>query len=153
MKKPTPKKRIRCKPYDDEWHPTIAAGLARIGKTNAEIADYFGVNKDTIYTWQKKHHKFKESLKRNKDFIDFFVEDSLLKRACGYKHPEDKIFNNNGEEMIVKTTKHYPPDTTAAIFWLKNRQPDKWREKKIVENHNRDIIVDSEKDKEALEDV
>ena len=47
----------------------------------------------------------------------------------GYEHKEDKIFNNNGEALVVGTTKYYAPDTTAAIFWLKNRQPELWRDK------------------------
>jgi hypothetical protein len=63
------------------------------------------------------------------------VASKLFHRAIGYEHPEDKIFNNNGEEMVVPTIKHYPPDTTAAIFWLKNRQPDKWRDRQEIDNN------------------
>ncbi len=53
----------------------------------------------------------------------------MYERATGYSHAEDKIFNDGGEPLIVPTTKHYPPDATSAIFWLKNRQPAKWRDK------------------------
>ena len=58
----------------------------------------------------------------------------LYKRAIGYEHDEDKIFNNQGEPLIVPTTKHVQPDTTAAIFWLKNRQPARWRDKQEIEH-------------------
>jgi len=57
------------------------------------------------------------------------VVRSLFQRACGYSHPEDKIFQHEGNPVVVPTTKHYPPDATSAIFWLKNRDPANWRDK------------------------
>jgi hypothetical protein len=51
----------------------------------------------------------------------------LFERAKGYSHPEDKIFNNNGEPLIIPTVKHYPPETAACVVWLANRQPNKWK--------------------------
>jgi len=71
-------------------------------------------------------------LKRGKDKADTNVIESLYRRAIGYSHPEDKIFNNNGKALIVPTTKHYAPDTTAAIFWLKNRRPEEWRDRQEI---------------------
>ena len=92
------------------------------------MAEFFGVNPDTWHEWKKVHSEFSEALRDWKVEADSRVERSLYERATGYSHPEDKIFNDDGEPLIVPTVKHYPPDTTAAIFWLKNRQKDRWRD-------------------------
>lgn len=106
-----------------------AAKLCTLGATDEQLADFFGVCEQTINGWKKKHPAFLESINSAKLDLDASVERSLYQRATGYSHPEDKIFNNNGEPLIVPTRKEYPPDPTSMIFWLKNRQPDKWREK------------------------
>lgn len=98
------------------------------------MADFFGVTEKTLNNWKKAHPSFFQSLKQAKDELDSRVVRSLFERATGYSHPEDKIFNDNGTPLVVPTTKHYPPDATSAIFWLKNRQPDAWRDKSSVEN-------------------
>ena len=96
--------------------------LAEKGFTDKEMANAVGVTEQTINNWKKQQPKFFESLKDWKKEADRNVERSLYERACGYEHPEDKIFNANGEPLVVPTTKHYPPDTSAMIFWLKNRK-------------------------------
>lgn len=104
--------------------------LALLGATDKQIADFFGVCEDTITEWKKKHPKFSLSLKDGKVEADNQVKKSLFHRANGYSHKEDKIFcNKDGEVTTVETVKHYAPDTTACIFWLKNRQPKDWRDK------------------------
>lgn len=103
--------------------------LATRGWTDAEMAEFFLVNPDTWHEWKKAHPEFSESLKDWKIEADSKVERSLYERATGYEHEEDKIFQYEGRPVVVPTVKHYPPDTPAAIFWLKNRQPDKWRDK------------------------
>jgi hypothetical protein len=108
--------------------------LAKRGWTDKEMSDFFEVNEATWNRWKDKHPEFCKSLKDWKLEADSKVERSLYERATGYKAPEDKIFNHNGEPMVVPTTKHYPPDTTAAIFWLKNRKKEEWRDKQEVEN-------------------
>lgn len=52
----------------------------------------------------------------------------------GYSHKSVKIFMPAGKDAPVYADfiEHFPPDTTAMIFWLKNRQPDKWRDKRDV---------------------
>lgn len=119
--------------YSDTM-PARAYKLCReAGLTDEQLATAFGVSEDTINEWKLKHPEFSESLKRGKDDFDLGrVEKSLLHRALGYSHPEDKIFNDNGTPLIVPTTKHYPPDTTAMIFWLKNRQPQRWRDSQNI---------------------
>ena len=106
-----------------------AQELCFIGYTDEQLAKFFGVAKSTINKWKHDFPEFSDSLKEGKAVADGRVARSLFERACGYSHPEDKIFNNNGEEMIVRTMKHYPPDSTSMIFWLKNRQREHWRDK------------------------
>jgi transcriptional regulator with XRE-family HTH domain len=110
-----------------------ALKLCRLGATDEELADFFGVSKQTLYNWQKARGEFLDSIKKGKLFSDAEVADKLFKRATGYEHPEDDIRAINGEIVITPTVKHYPPDTGAAIFWLKNRQSSKWRDKPEAE--------------------
>lgn len=100
-----------------------------LAATDAELADFFEVKEQTINNWKKAHPEFFESLTAGKEKADANVGQRLYERAMGYSHPEEKIFNNKGEILRAETTKHYPPDTAAAIFWLKNRQRDRWRDR------------------------
>jgi DNA-binding XRE family transcriptional regulator len=108
--------------------------LTLLGATDAQLADFFGVTEQTFNAWKKSHPEFLESITRGKDLADAEIAAALYHRAKGYTHPEDKIFNNNGQEMVVPTIKHYPPDTQAASLWLRNRQPGRWRDKQQVEH-------------------
>lgn len=101
--------------------------LAGFGLIDTEIADYLGIVESTFYKWKNDYPEFSEALKTGKLKADAKVIKSLHKRALGYKHPEDKIFIQEGSTIVVPTIKHYPPDTTAIIYWLSNRQPDKWK--------------------------
>lgn len=114
-------------------YANIAKNLCLLGATDEEIASAFLVSETTVNNWKKKYIEFSLALKEGKQIADAKVAQSLFNRALGYSHEEDKIFNDQGVPLIVPTVKHYPPDTTAAIFWLKNRQPAKWREKQEVE--------------------
>lgn len=109
-----------------------AEKLCLLGATDIQIADFFGVTEQTINNWKHEHPEFFESLKRGKLDADAKVAESLYNRALGYSHAEDDIKVCDKDIVITPTVKHYPPDTTAAIFWLKNRQSKKWRDK--VEN-------------------
>jgi hypothetical protein len=121
-----------------------AEKLCTLGLTDAELATFFEVSEVTLNAWKTKHPEFLKSLKVGKEEADTRVERSLYHRAIGYSHPEDKIFNDSGEPMIVPTTKHYPPDTTAAIFWLKNRKTAEWRDKQDHE-HSGSVTVNINK--------
>lgn len=110
-----------------------AEKLCLLGSTDKDMADFFEVDESTINRWKIEYPEFCESIKRGKISADANVASRLYKRAIGYEHDEDKIFNNNGEPLIVPTIKHVQPDTTAAIFWLKNRQPARWRDKQEVD--------------------
>lgn len=103
--------------------------LCLLGATDKDLSDFFGASEQTINAWKQQHPEFLESLKSGKIEADAVIAQKLFHRAKGYEHEEDYITQYQGEPIIVPTVKHYPPDTTAAIFWLKNRQPDKWRDK------------------------
>lgn len=112
--------------------------LCLLGATDKDMADFFNVSEQTINTWKKRHRAFLESIKNGKDHADAEVASKLFHRATGYEHPEDDIRVLNGEIVTTPTTRHYPPDTTAAIFWLKNRQPQKWRDKQEIDHKSTD---------------
>jgi hypothetical protein len=106
-----------------------AAKLCALGATDAQLADFFQVSVSTVNLWKSQHPKFSESIKVPKSQADDRVEQSLYRRAMGYEHDETDIRAVAGELVMTPIRKHYPPDTTAAIFWLKNRRPAEWREK------------------------
>lgn len=114
--------------YREEYNEQ-AEKLCRLGATDADLADFFKVNVDSIHEWKKVHPSFSDALKRGKEEADNQVVRSLYQRAIGYNHPEDKFFMANGKVVTQRTTKHYPPDPVSMIFWLKNRRPEQWREK------------------------
>ncbi len=116
------------KEYDEQ-----AYKLCLLGATDKEMADFFNVKEQTINNWKKDHPVFFESIKRGKIIADANVAERLYTRATGYEQKTDKIFQFQGEPVIVPTIEHIPPDTGAAIFWLKNRKKDQWRDKQDMD--------------------
>jgi len=114
--------------YQPEY-PEQAFKLCLLGATDKDLASFFCVEESTINNWKLAHPEFLEAIKGGKDEADANVAKSLYQRALGYSHPEIDIRVANGEIVETPITKHYPPDATSAIFWLKNRQRDKWRDK------------------------
>lgn len=106
---------------------------ARDGLTDEQIAKNMDISTSTLYNWKKAHLEILEALKRGKDVVDIEVENALLKRALGYEYIEYSEEHSDDGIKIKKTTKQVVPDTTAQIFWLKNRRPDLWRDKRDVE--------------------
>lgn len=115
--------------YDPEKYPEQARKLCLLGATDAEMAEFFGVSEVTVNAWKGKHPEFLKSIKEGKLAADSDVASRLYERAMGYSHSAVKIFQYEGAPVEVDYTEHYPPDATSMIFWLKNRQPDRWREK------------------------
>lgn len=109
-------------------------GWARDGLTDKQIAEKIGISKQTFYDWKKKYADFSDALKNGKEVIDRQVENSLLKRALGYEYEEvsEKFEGGILTERKV-TKKQVVPDTTAQIFWLKNRKPSVWRDRAQVD--------------------
>lgn len=123
-------------PAINEWVEKIC----KLSATDEELAEFLAVDVATINRWKKEHPEFCESIKKGKEYADANVADRLYQRAMGYEHDhvELKVVTlpgkNAGSEVEeVKVRKVYPPDSTAAIFWLKNRKPKQWREKQEVE--------------------
>ena len=108
--------------------------LCLLGAIDKDLADFFEVEESTINNWKHDFPEFLESIKKGKRKADANVAERLYKKAMGYQHKEDKIFQYEGQPVIVPTMKKYAPDTTAAIFWLKNRQPKAWREKQEIKH-------------------
>jgi len=113
-----------------------ARKLCLLGATDADMARFFEVSESTLNLWKQEHPSFSESLKAGKELADATIAESLYQRAKGYSHPEDDIrtitlpAGGGSEIVITPTIKHYPPDATSMIFWLKNRRPDLWRDKR-----------------------
>ena len=107
--------------------------LCLLGHTDEELAKFFKVSETTINNWKKEHKEFYLALKEGKEIADANVAASLYRRANGYSHPDVDIKVIDGQIVQTELTKYYPPDATSAIFWLKNRQPKKWRDKQVTE--------------------
>lgn len=130
----------------------LVEGWARDGLTDEQIAKNLGISRDTFYSYKKQYSDFSYALKKGKEVIDFEVENALLKRALGYEYAEvtqERIIQKDeyGKvitdihgfpiyKMVVTKTvkKEVAPDTTAQIFWLKNRKPKEWRDKQDIEH-------------------
>lgn len=105
---------------------TLLQGWARDGLTNEQIAKNMGVGLSTLYSYQKRYSVIAEALKKGKEVADYEVENALYRRAIGCTVME--IVEIDGEK-VKEITKTVPPDTAAVFIWLKNRRPDKWRDK------------------------
>lgn len=121
-------------------------GWARDGLTDDQIAHNMGVRRETLYAWCKKYPNISNTLKKGKEVVDREVENALLQKALGFKETVQKAIKckevkyDNGKRISEKEHIEYaeeevyvPPDTTAQIFWLKNRRPDKWKDKQDVQ--------------------
>lgn len=115
-------------------------GWARDGLSNEQIAHNMGITFQTLYKWQDKYSELREALKKGKEVVDREVENAMLKRALGYEYDEvtqepvtDKDTGITEMRVTKRVTKQIAPDVTAQIFWLKNRKPDEFRDKRDVE--------------------
>ncbi len=127
---------------------TLIEGWARDGLNDEQIAKNIGIATSTLYEWKERFAEFAEALKKGKEVVDIEVENALLKRALGHqvveetkealRHPEtdQPLVDSSGNSIMVVTkqiTKNVPPDVTAQIFWLKNRKPSVWRDRKDID--------------------
>lgn len=117
--------------------------LAELGATDREVADFFEVDERTLNRWKHQHAEFCQSLKVGKETADARVEQSLYRRALGYSHDAVKIFMpaGAGKPVYAPFVEQHAPDTTAAIFWLKNRKPAEWRDK-VEQIHSGSIGIE-----------
>lgn len=117
-----------------------ARKLCLLGFTDKQLAVFFGVNESTINRWKDKYPEFCKSIKSGKVVADAQVTESLFNRATGIEVTEVEV-RDDGKKKVKRVTKRpIPPDTTAQIFWLKNRQPELWRDKPTVENSAQEAV-------------
>lgn len=117
-----------------------AEKLCKLGATDMEVADFFDVDVRTLYRWKGENAAFCQALKAGKEVADERVERSLYARANGYEHDEVDIRVVQGGIVQTPIRKYYPPDTTACIFWLKNRKPAEWRDK-VEQEHSGSVQI------------
>ena len=128
---------------------TQAEKLCKLGATLFDIAQFFEVSTRTISRWMNEHEDFCLAIKVGGAPADERVIASLFHRATGYSFESEKIFNFQGEIVRAATTEHVPPDATAAIFWLKNRRPAEWRDRKEMTGADgKDLIPEKRDDLE-----
>lgn len=115
-------------------------GWARDGLSDEQIAHNIGINKGTLCVWKNRFPEFADAIKKGKEVVDREVENAMLKRALGYEYDEvtqepatDKDTGITEMRVTKRVTKQVAPDVTAQIFWLKNRKPDEFRDKRDVE--------------------
>lgn len=129
--------------YKDWLEPDkllLVEAWARDGLSNEQIAKNIGISTATVYEWQNKYPEFAEAIKRSKEVADIEVENALFKRAIGYSYTEVTkelvLDKETGERNLVVTKtvkKDVPPDVGAQCFWLKNRKPEMWRDRRELE--------------------
>ena len=118
----------------------LLEGWARDGLTDEQIAKNIGISRASLYEWKKKEVDIFDALKKGKEVIDFEVENALLKKALGYTITLNKQkVTKDGDVVDITEEVHVPPDTTAQIFWLKNRKKEQWREKVEVVKTDEDL--------------
>lgn len=126
---------------------------ARDGLTDEQIAKNMGVSVKTLFNYKTNHLPILHALKRGKEIVDIEVENALLNNARGFKYTEQVISTRRevlyedgkrikeiSEPVIVEVEKYKQPETTAQIYWLKNRRPDKWRDKQYIEDTDTDLV-------------
>jgi len=152
-KKPEEKKPVGRKSEFKSEYIELVFKYALLGATDVEMADFFGVTERTFNTWKKSFPEFLQSIKRGKAIADANVVSKLYSRAIGYDYQEIHV-EKKGRKVVSRRTlnKHMAPETTAQIFWLKNRQADKWRDR-IDNKITGDITLKSELDKLSEEEL
>lgn len=110
----------------------LLEGWARDGLTDEQIARNIGIAPKTLYQWIARFGQIGNAIKKGKAPVDIEVENALLKRALGYDYEEVVTeMYGDGKKHVRKVKKHVPPDVGAIAFWLKNRRPDKFRDKPV----------------------
>jgi hypothetical protein len=111
----------------------LAKDLALLGLTDEQIAHALQIVPPLLYDWKRAHPKFRDAINEGREIADARVARSLYERAIGYTHEAEKIFHHVDVGVVrAKYIENYPPDTQAASLWLRNRQPDRWRDKRDV---------------------
>jgi hypothetical protein len=119
--------------YKAEYAEQARKLCAVMAATDAELAAYFGVTLSTLHLWKLKHPDFSDAIKLGKGPANERVAKSLYERAMGYRATETDLRVVGGKLVKTEVVRHYPPDPTSMIFWLKNRDNAQWSDKQEVE--------------------
>lgn len=124
--------------YDPETFPQVAEAWARRGLNDEQIAYNLGIGKTAFYEYQNRYPEFAEAVKRGKLPANLVMENAFFKKGKGFEYTErtvESVQKDGSVEIrnIKTTTKYFPPDTAAAFIWLKNREPDLWKDKLDVD--------------------
>lgn len=149
LPRPTPPHRKPMTHANSKYRPEYAdkaAELALLGATDRILAAVFAVDEDTIRRWKHAHPEFSQALLQKKTEANMRVARSLYDQALGYDYTTEeavKYKDKDGNERVkvVTVTKHIPAKTTAAIFWLKNREPELWRDVQQVEHSGLESLL------------
>ena len=138
-----------------EYQPSFivqAEKLCSLGATDMEMAAFFEVAVSTFYKWKHDYPDFSEAQRVAKEAADNRVERSLYNRAVGYTFETEKVFQYQGDIVRATTLEHVPPETTACIFWLKNRRKEQWRD---VQRHEHGGVGDFDRmaDDELIDEI
>lgn len=130
----------------------LLTAWARDGLVDEQIAKNMGISEATLYNYKNKYVEIRKALKKGKEVVDIEVENALFKKAIGYNVPVQKAFKvkdiiyENGKKVreterieYAEEEIHVPADTTAQIFWLKNRKKAQWRDKVEYEANNEEL--------------
>ena len=128
--------------------------LALIGYTNKEIAKAFEVSEPAFYGWLHKYPELKKALDKARESADAKVANALFRRAIGFTHKDTHFASYQGEIYSQEYDKYLPPDVTAGMWWLKNRRPQNWSDKKVIEHegllHVREVDMELTSEEEEM---
>lgn len=136
----------------DGTMPERAYKLCLLGLTNEDLAIAFGVTVKAVEYWIKWKDKFRRAVELGREEADSKVAEALYKRAVGYTHKDTDIKMYKGQVILTEVEKHYPPETSAAIFWLKNRQKEHWADVWKMEHSQSPELADKQNDLSELTD-
>lgn len=144
--------KCKAKEWLQEDKLVLLEAWARDGFIDKDFAEKMDISLSTFYEWKKKYSEFSEAIKKGKEIVDIEVENALLKNAKGFYYPEEvvaskkEVIYENGKRVkevvdpvVITINKFKPSETAAAIFWLKNRKPNVWRDKQEKVNNNNTI--------------
>lgn len=130
----------KFKEWLEEEKLTLINGWAKKGLTEEQISKNMGISYSTLREWKKKYPTIEAALKKGKEVVDYEIESALFKRAMGYEYEEEKTYIQEVDGKVTKRKeiykRHMPGDTTAQIFWLKNRKPEEWRDRPRISNES-----------------
>lgn len=120
-----------------EYSPDICERVRQwctLGATDFEVSQFLGIAEFTLRRWRVENPDLNAAMAVGKEALDERVEKSLFHRAVGYNYETEEVFQYQGEVVRAKVVKHVPPDVTAQMKWLGNRNPNRWKDKQQVEH-------------------